>query len=70
MKLKTRKSVAKRIKVTGRKKILIRRGGQDHFNARESGKVTVNKRRDKTLAKVNWHHIKRTVPYLKYHATR
>ncbi|OGY88963.1 MAG: hypothetical protein A3B30_04045 [Candidatus Komeilibacteria bacterium RIFCSPLOWO2_01_FULL_52_15] len=64
MKLKTRKSVRKRIKITGTKKIRIRAGGQDHFNARESGKVTINKRRDKILSKSNANHIKRTIPYL------
>ncbi len=64
MKLKTRKSVSKRIKVTAKKKIKIRTGGQNHFNSRESGKVTVNKRRDKILSKANARHIQRTVPYL------
>ncbi len=54
----------KRIKVTGKKKVRIRTGGQNHFNSRESGKVTVNKRRDKILSKVNKRHIQRTVPYL------
>lgn len=46
MKMKTRKTIAKRIHVTKRGKLLIRKGGQDHFNSRESGKVTRNKRRD------------------------
>jgi ribosomal protein L35 len=63
MKLKTRKSVMKRIKITGGKKIRIRTGGQDHFNSRESGKTNLNKRRDKILSKTNLRHIKRTIPY-------
>ena len=46
MKLKTKKLLQKRVKITKKKKILIRTGGQDHFNSRESGKVTRNKRRD------------------------
>ncbi len=64
MKLKTRKSVQKRIKVSKGKKITIRSGGQGHFNARESGKVTKNKRRDKKLAKANIKNIKKLLPYL------
>lgn len=42
-KLKTRKAVLKRIKITGRKKIMKRPLNQSHFNAKESG----NKRRSK-----------------------
>lgn len=64
MKLKTRKSVIKRVKVTGGKKIRIRTGGQDHFNSRESGRTTINKRRDKILSSANKKHIRRTLPYL------
>ncbi|MFA5185190.1 MAG: 50S ribosomal protein L35 [Patescibacteria group bacterium] len=47
--MKTRKTISKRIKVTKSGKILKRKAGQDHFNARESGSVTRNKRRDVTL---------------------
>ena len=50
-KLKTHKTVSKRIKITKSKKILKRYGGQDHFNARNSGKITRKKRRDVTLSK-------------------
>ena len=63
MKLKTRKAVSKRIRITGGKKIMIRTGGQDHFNSRESGKVKTNKRRDRELSRTNAVHIKRTMPY-------
>ncbi len=44
--MKTRKTISKRIKVTKTGKLLKRKGGQDHFNSRESGKVTRAKRRD------------------------
>ncbi|MBI5654496.1 50S ribosomal protein L35 [Candidatus Uhrbacteria bacterium] len=47
--MKTSKTIAKRIKITKNGKILKRKAGQDHFNSRESGKVTRNKRRDVTL---------------------
>lgn len=49
MKLKTRKSIAKRFNVTKKGKILHRASGQDHFNARSAGKIIKNKRRDKTM---------------------
>ena len=50
-KLKTNKTVAKRFKITKSKKVLKRYGGQDHFNARNSGKITRKKRRDNELSK-------------------
>ncbi|MFH0856568.1 MAG: 50S ribosomal protein L35 [bacterium] len=49
MKLKTRKSVSKRFNITKNGNILRRASGQDHFNARETGKTIKNKRRDKTI---------------------
>jgi len=45
-KIKTHKATAKRFKITKTEKIKQRKAGQDHFNARESGKVKRNKRRD------------------------
>ncbi len=53
MKVKTHKATAKRFKITGKKKLLKRTAGQDHFNSRETSTVTRRKRRDKELAKVN-----------------
>ncbi len=43
------KAIAKRFKVTKNGKVLKRAAGQDHFNSREPGKVTRNKRRDRQL---------------------
>lgn len=62
-KLKTRKSIAKRIKITKKGKVLKKKAGQDHFNARESGKVKRNKRRMTKSAKANIKNLKRQVPY-------
>ncbi|MBT7553351.1 50S ribosomal protein L35 [bacterium] len=64
MKLKTNKALKKRVKITGKKKVLIRTGGQDHFNSRESGKVKRNKRSNKQLSKSNAKHVKKLLPYL------
>lgn len=47
--MKTRKTMAKRLKVTKTGKILKRKAGQDHFNSRERSKVTRAKRRDFNL---------------------
>lgn len=52
MKPKTHKTISKRIKRTGTGKLLKRHGGQDHFNSRNSGKITRKKRRDQSVAQV------------------
>lgn len=62
-KLKTKKTVSKRVRITGSGKVKIRTGGQDHFNSRESGKVTKNKRRDKILSSSNTRNIRLLTPY-------
>ncbi len=51
--MKTHKGASKRFKKTGSGKIVYRKSGQDHFNARESGNTTKNKRRDISLNKSN-----------------
>jgi len=50
MKFKTHKSMSKRISITKGGKMLKRKAGQDHYNSREPGKVTRNKRRDVSLS--------------------
>ncbi len=50
MKVKTHKLVAKRFKVTRKAKVLKRYAGQDHFNTRDTGKITRKKRRDVSLS--------------------
>jgi len=62
MKAKTKKAFAKRIKVTKNGKMLIRKGGQDHFNSRDSGKVTKKKRRDSSLSESFRHSVKSLLP--------
>ena len=43
--IKTNKSYAKRFKVTRTGKILSRKAGQNHFNARERSRTSMNKKR-------------------------
>ena len=62
MKLKTHKTVSKRIRVTKRGKLIKRKGGQDHFNSRESGKVTRNKRRDLEVSAIYHKALKSLMP--------
>jgi large subunit ribosomal protein L35 len=45
-KIKTHKATVKRFQITRTGKIQQRKAGQDHFNARERGKVKRAKRRD------------------------
>lgn len=62
MKQKTSKTVSKRMKVTGSGKLLKRKGGQGHFNSRESGTVTRNKRRDLEVSASYTRNIKQLMP--------
>jgi len=48
---KTKRSIAKRFKISKTKKIKARKAGQDHFNAKESAKITRKKRRDYLFSK-------------------
>lgn len=63
MKLKTHKATTKRIKITKNKKLICRKAGQDHFNTRESGNITRNKRRDIAISKTEVKNIKKLIPY-------
>ena len=42
--MKTNKSYTKRIRVTKKGKLVARKGGQDHFNARDNRKTRTKKR--------------------------
>lgn len=50
-KMKTRKTVSKRFRVTRNAKVIKRYCGQDHFNARSSSNLTRKKRRHTSLSK-------------------
>ncbi len=58
-KLKTHKATAKRFKITKTKKVKKKTGGQGHFNSRETGKTTRNKRRETDMSKSHTKNIKR-----------
>jgi ribosomal protein L35 len=50
-KIKTHKATAKRFVITKNKKIKQRKCGQDHFNARDTGKAGRIKKRDIDISK-------------------
>lgn len=47
--MKTNKAFAKRLKVTRRGKIVARKPGQNHFNAKEQRGKQMNRRRSQSL---------------------
>ena len=48
--MKTNKSFSKRIKVTKNGKLVARKPGQNHFNARQSGRQRLARKRSSQLA--------------------
>jgi len=62
-KIKTHKATVKRFKKTATKKLLQRRAGQDHFNARDTGKATRKKRLDGTTTKTLTKTVHTLTPY-------
>lgn len=48
--MKTNKSYTKRIKVTKNGKLIARRPGQNHFNAKESGTERLKRKRTQRLS--------------------
>ncbi len=62
MKQKTHKALASRVKITGTGKVLKRTAGQDHFNGKERGNTTRNKRRDKVMSSTHKKAIQILIP--------
>jgi large subunit ribosomal protein L35 len=61
-KLKTHQATAKRFKRTKTGKIIKRTAGQNHFNARESGKTGRNKKSDLVMSKTLNHIMEVNLP--------
>ena len=47
--MKTNKSYTKRIKVTKNGKLIARKAGQNHFNAKQTGAQRLNRKRTQTI---------------------
>ncbi len=64
MKQKTKKSVSKKIKVTGSGKLMRRSTGHNHYNSRDTGNDTRQKRSDHGIAvRQDENNIKKALPY-------
>lgn len=62
-KIKTHKATVKRFKKTANNKLLQRKAGQDHFNARDTGNATRKKRVDITVSSTFAKTIHKLTPY-------
>lgn len=62
-KQKTRKAVAKKVKVTGAKKLVRRHTKQNHYNSRQSGNATRKKRRDLSIFESDAKNIIKALPH-------
>lgn len=51
--MKTNKSFTKRIRVTKKGKLVVRKAGQDHFNAQENGSTRMKKKRAQSMTVSN-----------------
>lgn len=63
MSLKTHKALAKRVRVTKTGKMIKRKAGQNHFNSREAGKVTRNKRTDVSMSENYRKTVEKLLPH-------
>jgi ribosomal protein L35 len=62
-KLKTKKAVRKRIKVTAKKKLRRRSVHQNHFRAKKSGNKIRQSRTEKPVSEINEKKLKEYLPY-------
>lgn len=51
--MKTNKAFSKRVRVTKNSKLVVRKKGQNHYNAQESGSTRRNKNQDQSLVVSN-----------------
>ncbi len=59
--MKTNQLIAKRIRLTKKRKLMHRMAGQNHFNAKESSKVTINKKVRRPMGKAYRQTILRSI---------
>jgi len=60
-KMKTRKALAKKVRISANGTVLRRSTGQNHFNAKENGATTRAKRRDVAVPKTEAKNIRRAL---------
>ncbi|HRY82392.1 MAG TPA: 50S ribosomal protein L35 [Candidatus Moranbacteria bacterium] len=62
-KLKTKKALIKKVKITKNKKVLRRSTGQNHYNSKEDGAVGREKKGDLRLFKADEKNVLKALPY-------
>jgi ribosomal protein L35 len=62
-KMKTNKSVAKKVKITKNKKVLRRATGQNHYNSKETGAEGRAKKKDRRMFKADEKNVVMALPY-------
>jgi len=63
-KIKTKKALVKKIKVTKKKKVFRRFTNQNHFNSKDTGKTGRNKKKDRRLFKADEKNVLKALPYI------
>lgn len=64
-KLKTKKSLVKKIRVTKKKKVMRRKCGQNHYNSKETGQTGREKKKDLRLFRADEQNVLKALPYSK-----
>jgi len=64
-KLKTNKSVVKKVRLTKKRKVMRRKTGQNHYNSKENGQEGRIKRNDVRLFKADEVNVLKALPYSK-----
>jgi len=64
-KLKTNKSVVKKVRLTKKRKVMRRKTGQNHYNSKENGQEGRIKRNDVRLFRTDEVNVLKALPYSK-----
>jgi large subunit ribosomal protein L35 len=62
-KLKTNKSVVKKVRLTKKRKVMRRKTGQNHYNSKDNGQEGRVKRNDVRLFKADEANVLKALPY-------
>jgi ribosomal protein L35 len=62
-KMKTKKSLVKKIRVTKKKKVFRRFTNQNHFNSKDTGKTGRSKKKDRRLFRADEKNVLKALPY-------
>jgi large subunit ribosomal protein L35 len=62
-KIKTKKSVIKKVKITKNGKVIRRATGQNHYNSKENGQEGRSKKKDKRMFRGDEKNVVAALPY-------